>query len=92
MSTPRPDRSPFAFVRNSYGVPAFRGSRVWWRGRAGRVTHASHYLHVRFDDGALPRTVRLHPCEDGLAYDRETPLHHRPNPADVDRCYGVLNS
>ncbi|MGD0052587.1 MAG: hypothetical protein ABSD03_12360 [Vulcanimicrobiaceae bacterium] len=87
--------SPFAYVRDSYGVPAHRGARVWYRGTPGRIVHATNYVYVKFaaedmransmlacyvprDEPPSHITVVLHPCEDHLAYDRETPLRHRP--------------
>ena len=85
-------RSPFQYVREGYGVPAFRGARVWYYGTPGRVVHATSYVRVRFRvedarENDLLRayvrrgafvTVELHPCTNGLAYDRETPSHRWP--------------
>jgi hypothetical protein len=86
-------RSPFAYVREAYGIPAFRGARVWYHGTPGRIIHATSSVRVEFtanDARANPvlrpyvrkdKPVRLalHPCEKWLAYDRETPERHRPS-------------
>lgn len=60
------------YVRKTYGVPAYRGAPVevksegkWW---SGRITSATHYVHVRTD--ACPTTIlRFHPLDtDHIQY------------------------
>lgn len=104
--------SPFAYVRDAYSVPVFRGARVWWYGTPGRIVWADAHVAIRFAiadarenrllrcylrpselraDESYPgersgrrkprETIKvyMHPCEDGIAYDRETPVRHRPS-------------
>lgn len=99
--------SPFQYVRDSYGVPAYRGARVWWLGVEGRMIHADSRIRLRFNRHDIPAghalnryvshrkftfVVTLHPCEDGIAYDREAPAKYRPSglPYFVwsELCYG----
>lgn len=54
------------YVRNYYGVPAFRGQTVTYLGRTGRITSADHRLRVRFEGDNFSSII--HPTEDGLVY------------------------
>ena len=56
-------------VRRSYGVPAYRGAKVTYRGKPGRITSAdeSARLRLRMDDGWGSRHV-VHPKDEGLIY------------------------
>jgi hypothetical protein len=58
------------YVRKTYKVPAKRGGRVaWWDARFnmflyGRITSASHYVHVRFDGECHPTyRAKIHPTD-----------------------------
>lgn len=56
----------FDYVRQHYDVPANRGSRVVWidnegRERKGRITSATHRVHVRLDGETCVR--RFHPLD-----------------------------
>lgn len=59
------------YIRDAYGVPAKRGMKVEYCGRdnirrRGRITSASHYVHVRFEGKRT--SVRIHPTDDYLIY------------------------
>lgn len=84
----------FAYVKDAYSVPAHRGARVWWHGVEGRMIHATAHVRLRFNAADVPAGHRLeryvhpkrptfvltlHPCESGIAYDRETPDRHKPD-------------
>lgn len=87
-------RRIFDYVRDSYGVPAYRGARVWYCGVEGRIVHASNYVFVKFAktdalgtdlERYIPKgkdthfKLTLHPCERGLCYDVNTPVSKRPS-------------
>ena len=58
------------YVRKAYNVPAKRGGRVIWfdarfnQWLHGKITSASDYVHVRFDN-ELHKTyrARIHPSD-----------------------------
>ncbi len=70
--TSRPKHDPFAYIRDYYGVPAFKGARV-------ELTHNSklrlayiikadgQYIRVHFDGDAKPYPGNFHPT-DGVRY------------------------
>lgn len=44
------------FVRDYYGVPAYRGGRVTVNGKPGTIiSFPDQYINVRFDDGTVRR-------------------------------------
>lgn len=63
-------KGSFDYIREHYGVPAKRGGRVILDTdegpRAGSITSASNYVHVRFDDSR--HSVPVHPTDERLRY------------------------
>lgn len=57
------------YIRRYYDVPAWRGQRVMWRGRPGKIVSSSGpHIRVRLDDHPHGACVILHPKEDELTY------------------------
>ncbi len=57
-----------SYIRKAYNVPAYRGSRVRYRGEWGRILSARNpgmWLAVRIDNG---KRIRVHPTDDDLVY------------------------
>ena len=62
----------FDYIRNTYKVPAKRGSRVKFKGRPGRVTSADGaYVNLRLD-GDDKTTGPYHPTWEMEWLDSET--------------------
>lgn len=54
-----------AYIRQQYGVPAFRRHRVWFKGKRARITggctDGGAYIKLRFDDGSGKKWDLYHP-------------------------------
>ena len=65
-----------AFVRQAYGVPAYRGTPILYTGgeapRRGTIVGAGSALRVRWDDDPSRRRAILHPTWE-VQYLPETP-------------------